>query len=211
MPLSVNCILNGPFAENMYVAVDVATKKGVVIDPGIGAVETWRRYESQGATLEAILLTHAHLDHIFGLRELKDATSVDIWCHPDDEWLIEKYPEICEMYGLPVETQPLPDKNWVHGDTFELGETTFEIRHTPGHSPGSVSLCWPGGCFTGDALFAGSIGRTDFPRSDFATLEKAVREQLYTLPDETVIYPGHMDTSTIGHERATNPFVRPVA
>ena len=208
MSLELGAHVTGPFAENTYVAIDAATRQAAVIDPGEGALAIWEEYADRGE-LTAILLTHAHLDHILGLRELKAAHDVPIWLHEEDVFWVERFQESAAMWmGVRVDPAPPPDRFWKHGDRFELGETTFEIRHTPGHSPGSVSLVWPEGVFTGDALFAGGIGRTDFPRSDFPTLERSIREQLYSLPDELPILPGHGGTSTIGDERKHNTFVR---
>ncbi len=208
MSLEVHGYTTGPFAENTYIAIDTETQLAAVIDPGMGALEIWRKYEEKGITLDKILLTHAHLDHIFGLKDLKEATEKSIWLHSDDDFLIEGYVEMAEVWGIQVEPAPPADYSWEHGDEMGIGNTTFEIRHTPGHSPGSVSLVWDHGVFTGDALFAGGIGRTDFPHSNYHTLERAIQDQLYTLPEHLTIYPGHMGTSTIGAEMKSNPSVR---
>lgn len=209
MPLRVHCHVTGVFAENTYIAIDDATSKAAVIDPGEGALEIWRSHEADGIELESILLTHAHLDHIMGLKDLKDEyPEIPIWLHEEDLFLVESYVSIAAEWGVPVEPAPPPDHFWSDGDRASIGETELDVIHTPGHSPGSVSLRWDEGVFTGDALFAGSIGRTDFPRSSLPVLERSIRERLYTLPEDLVIYPGHMGTSTIGAEMRGNMFVR---
>lgn len=209
MSLQVHKHVTGPFAENTYIVIDQATQLAAVIDPGMGALELWRPHEAAGITLDTILLTHAHLDHIWGLKDLKEATGVPIWLHREELFWVENHVASGIRWGFELEPAPPPDEFWEHGDTKTLGETTFEIIHTPGHSPGSVSLRWQDGVFTGDALFAGSIGRTDFPRSSLDELLGSIREQLYTLPDDLPIHPGHGGTSTIGREKATNRFVTP--
>ncbi len=186
---------------------DDASALGAVVDPGEGALGLWRE-ASAGRTLDKILLTHAHIDHILGLGALKDATGAPIYLHAADRFLVEELESIAALYGLEVEPAPLPDVEWKDGDRVRLGETDLEVIHTPGHSPGSVSLRFSEGVFTGDALFAGSIGRTDLPGGSFEVLERSIKERLYRLPEALVIYPGHMGTSTIGEERRSNPFVR---
>ena len=207
MSLRVHGHVTGAFAENTYVIIDEGAREAAVIDPGEGAAKIWRECEKE-AHLKAILLTHAHLDHILGLKELKEATGVPIYLHREDLFLLEGLVEIATAWGFSAEPAPPPDHFWEDGDVFTLGETKLTVIHTPGHSPGSVSLRWDEGVFTGDALFAGSIGRTDFPRSSQEELLRSIRERLYTLPPELPIYPGHMGTSTIGREMQTNMFVR---
>lgn len=208
MTLQLHGYVTGVFAENTYVIIDEETQKAAVIDPGDGAVDLWRKHEEDGAQIDKILLTHAHLDHIWGLSALKEATSAPIYLHAADDFLIEGFVSMAAAYGFEVTPAPPADVKWNEGDRVDVGNTTLEILHTPGHSPGSVSLVWDGGVFTGDALFAGGIGRTDFPRSSYEELERSIQEKLYTLPDELTFYSGHGQPSTIGHEKKTNPFVR---
>lgn len=166
-------------------------------------------------TPEKLILTHAHIDHIAGVAEVREAfPDLPIVIHPlEASWLND--PELnlsanrSEGWAKPI-TAPGPDETIEHGDTLKLAGEPFEVRHVPGHSPGSIALVHHASqqAIAGDALFRESIGRTDFPTSDPDALFNAIRTQLYTLPDETVIYPGHGPTTTIGHEAAHNPFVR---
>ncbi len=199
----------GAFAENTYVAVDQATRQAAIIDPGEGALDVWRGYAEDGAQLDKILLTHAHVDHILGLGELKEATGAPVHMHREDLFILEHFVESARMWGFEVEPAPPPDHFYEHGDQVSVGATTLEVIATPGHSPGGVCLRWKEGVFTGDTLFAGSIGRTDLPGGSFEALDSSIRQRLYVLPDDLTIHPGHMGDSTIGAEKAHNPFVRP--
>ncbi|MEM7164754.1 MAG: MBL fold metallo-hydrolase [Planctomycetota bacterium] len=209
MSLQLSGYVTGAFAENTYIAIDEETQLAAVIDPGEGALALWRKHEEDGATLDKILLTHAHLDHIWGLSELKEYSGAPIYLHHEDDFLLEGFVSMAAAYGFEVAPAPPADQRWDEGDTVAIGATTLRILHTPGHSPGSVSLVWEDGVFTGDVIMAGGIGRTDFPRSSFTELAHSIREKLYRLPDDLAIYSGHGPPSTIGHEKATNPSIRP--
>lgn len=205
MSLKVQKYVTGPFAENTYIATDPGTSQAAVIDPGEGALDLWKRHEAEGETLQWILLTHAHLDHIWGLRDLKAAyPEIPIWLHRDDLYWVENFVDAAAHWGFDLPPAPMPDEFWEEGDEIKIGEQALRVLHTPGHSPGSVSLIWDEGVFTGDALFAGSVGRTDFPGSSAADLVASVREKLYALPEALPIHPGHMESSTIGHEKRYN-------
>ncbi|MEM7263243.1 MAG: MBL fold metallo-hydrolase [Planctomycetota bacterium] len=208
MPLKVIGEATGPFAENTYVAIDEATGQAAVVDPGQGALDIWRRAEADGAVLERVLLTHAHLDHIWGLRELVEAVEVPVHLHLEDRFWIENYVVSAAQWGFEVEPTVMPTDWWEHGDHVTVGETDFEVRHTPGHAPGHVALCFDGGAFSGDLVMGFGIGRTDFPRCDPAALKRSIREQIYTLPDETVLYPGHYSPARVVDEKTQNQFVR---
>lgn len=206
----------GPFATNSYVVA--AGDRCWIIDPSFGPGPLVRHVQSSGLTPTGILLTHAHVDHIAGVADVRRAFSnAPIRIHElEAEWLGDPLLNLSGLSGMSI-TAPGPDGKLVPGERLWLGEGSdaieFEVRFTPGHSPGSVSLVaerWPGGpiVIAGDALFAGSIGRTDFPGSDHETLLRSIRTQLYTLPEETTVYPGHGPATTIGREKRTNPFVR---
>ena len=203
----------GPgFAENAYLAICGDTGSCVAIDPGRGAGELLRAVESDGLTLEAVYLTHAHLDHVEGVGAVRAAhPDVPIWLHPDDLPLYNGVQRQAAMFGLSAEPQPAPTDEIVPGEPLTFGSCSFQVRFTPGHAPGHVILVAEedGLAFVGDVVFHGSIGRTDLPGGDMQTLMASIREQVLTLPDATTLYPGHGPPTTVGQERSTNPFLVP--
>ena len=208
--MQVRTFTGGGFGENAYLAVCESSGACVAIDPGADAPRLVRAIESEGFDLRAVLLTHAHLDHIEGVGVVRDfAPEVAIWLHPDDLQLYRRLPESAAYFGLQMEAQPEPT-DWLEpGQRFEFGECTFDVRFAPGHAPGHVIFVEAdaGIAFVGDVVFQGSIGRTDLPGGDFQTLMKSIREEVLTLPDETMLYTGHGPATTVGRERAMNPFL----
>ena len=206
---TVVTIPNGQFLENCYLVGDDATGTAAIIDPG----EEWETFlaelERRRWRLEAIWLTHAHLDHIVGVAEIHAATGAPIWLHPGDRALYDTLPQQGLWFGLRLAPPPPPRHALAAGDRLAVAGHCFEVRHTPGHSPGSVSLVGDGVVFSGDALFAGSIGRTDLPGGDYDTLIMSIRRELLSLPDETIVLSGHGPPTTIAAERAGNPFLQP--
>jgi glyoxylase-like metal-dependent hydrolase (beta-lactamase superfamily II) len=156
----------------------------------------------------AIWLTHAHVDHVVGVPRVAAETGAPVWLHPGDRPLYDAVPEQATWFGLANPASlPAPDHALTHGANVKVGTLTFEVRHAPGHSPGSVCLLGPGVALTGDVLFAGSIGRTDLPGGDFETLIASIERELLPLSDDTIVYSGHGPETTIGRERRTNPFL----
>ena len=196
----------GPFQENSYLVVDDTTGKAVLIDPGAEPEALLAMLETSGATLEAIWLTHAHIDHIGGIAAVKRVVDVPIYLHPADRPLYDRGAMQAGFYGLPFEQPPAPDRALAEGDRLELGSLVFHVMHVPGHAPGHVAFVSGDRVLSGDLLFAGSIGRTDLPLCDPAKMEDSL-ERICTLPDSTVVYPGHGPPTSIGAERATNPFL----
>lgn len=201
-------IPNGVFAENCYIIVDEQARECAVVDPGEEAGLILHKVEETGAQPVAIWLTHAHLDHVLGVARVAADTGAPIWLHPDDRPLYDAVPEQAAWFGLaPPGTLPAPHKEMASGQQLRVGNLSFAVRHTPGHSPGSVCLLGPGVALTGDVLFAGSIGRTDLPGGDFETLIASIERELLPLSDDTIVYSGHGPETTIGRERASNPFL----
>ncbi len=188
--------------------VDRAVGDAVLVDPGEEVALFLARLRTERLTLRAIWLTHAHLDHVAGVAGVKDATGVPIWLHAADRPLYDAAPQQARaLLGVELPPLPPPDRTIVPGEPLRVGSVAFEVRHVPGHSPGSVALVGDGIALVGDAVFAGSVGRTDLPGGDTETLLASIRDQLLTLPDDTVLYPGHGPETTVGRERRTNPFL----
>ncbi len=199
-----------PFAQNCSVIWCDRTGKGAVIDPGGDLQRILAQVEEHGVTLEKILLTHAHIDHAGATAELARRFSLPIeGPHRDDGFWIEQLPQQATMFGLEGSESFEPDRWLDQGDTVSVGDVTLQVLHCPGHTPGHVVFFEPEArlAFVGDVLFQGSIGRTDFPRGDYATLIRSIRENLFPLGDEVRFVPGHGPMSTFGQERRTNPFV----
>jgi hydroxyacylglutathione hydrolase len=201
-------IPNGSFVENCYLVVDEAARECAIVDPGEEAGLILHKVGETGARPVAIWITHAHIDHVLGVSRVHAETGAPIYLHPADRPLYDHVPEQAAAFGLaPVLRLPPPEKSWSPGESIRVGALTFDVRHTPGHSPGSVSLVGEGVVFSGDVLFQGSIGRTDLPGGDLETLLGSIERELLVLPDSTIVYSGHGPRTTIGVERGTNPFL----
>ncbi|MCC7198883.1 MAG: MBL fold metallo-hydrolase [Gammaproteobacteria bacterium] len=199
-----------PFQQNCSLIWCDRTMRGAVIDPG-GDLETvLAEAKRHGVTLEKILLTHAHVDHAGATATLARQLSIPIeGPHEGDRFWIDQLPQIARQYGFPPSEVFEPTRWLVQGDSVTVGEVTLEVRHCPGHTPGHVIFFEPEAriAFVGDVLFQGSIGRTDFPGGDYATLIDAIRGRLFPLGDDVRFVPGHGPMSTFGAERRSNPFV----
>ncbi|MGK2906047.1 MAG: MBL fold metallo-hydrolase [Desulfuromonadales bacterium] len=197
----------GPLQVNCFLVACRKTHDALVIDPGDEAKRILHLAKSEGVKISKIVNTHAHFDHIGANQQLVEATGAELMLHAADLPLLQNARNHAKIYGLTVAPSPEPDRLLDQGDSFEVGEHVFRIFHVPGHSPGGICLLSNGHLFVGDVLFAGSIGRTDLPGGDFDALVSGVREHLLSLPDETIVYPGHGPNTTIGQERRMNPFV----
>jgi glyoxylase-like metal-dependent hydrolase (beta-lactamase superfamily II) len=205
--LEIVALPNGQFAENCYLLADRATRQAVMVDPGEEPRLFLAELDTRGWALSAVWLTHGHIDHIMGVAEVKEATGVPVYLHPADRSLYDGLARQGEWMGLALEAPPPPDEELCEGQRLRLGDHEFTVRHTSGHSPGSVSFVGAGIVLGGDVLFNGSIGRTDLPGGDFATLMHSLQAVFLALPDSTIVYSGHGPETTIGVERMTNPFL----
>ena len=206
MNVSVAGLTVGAFQENCYLLTDPASHRCVAIDPGAEGHRIISAIERSGTELEAIWLTHAHLDHIGAVAELKRRWDVPVYLHPLDEPLYKLASRQAALYGLPFEQPEPADRALGEGDVMRLGDFSFDVMHVPGHAPGHVVFHGHGVAFVGDCLFAGSIGRTDLPLANPRDLAASL-DRIITLPPETVVYPGHGPATSIGVERDTNPFL----
>lgn len=214
MPLRASIVPVTPFVQNCSVVWCDATRHGAVIDPGGDLERILDEVKAHDVQLEKILLTHAHIDHAGGAAELARRLSLPIeGPHEDDRFWIEQLPQQAAMFGVSKVDSFEPTRWLEQGDSVTVGEVVLGVRHCPGHTPGHVIFhdLQSNIAFVGDVLFAGSIGRTDFPRGDYDTLIRSIRENLFPLGDEVRFVPGHGPMSTFGEERRSNPFVSDAA
>lgn len=208
----IGSMSGGPFETNAYIIIDNTTKQCAIVDPGYDADKAWGTYiEERGLTLQSILLTHGHIDHVVGVEALHRAyPDAEILIHEDDvpQLASNLNVAVAKNYGLPEYVPVEPTGFLKEGETVKVGETEFEVLFTPGHSPGHVVLLNGNQLIGGDVIFQGSIGRTDLPGAHYATLANSIVEKIMVLPDDTTIYPGHGPATTVGSERQINPFVR---
>lgn len=202
-----------PFHKNGFVVGCEKTRKAVLIDPGDEVDQLLEIVHRQKLSVLRILLTHAHVDHVTGVGAAKQALGVPVYLHRNDNFLYEAAAEQAAFFGFKVEKPPLVDRFYDLAETLPVGDHEVSVHHTPGHCPGGVCLAvGPSGApkldlFVGDTLFAGSIGRTDLPGADHDTLLRSIRQVLFAFADEARVYPGHGPNTTIGRERASNPFL----
>lgn len=198
----------GPLQCNCYIVGDPDTHEAIVIDPGDDADRLAESIAARGLTVTAIVATHAHFDHVVAAERLRALTGAPFYLHADDKPLLAWVQESARMFlGIDLPPPPEVDTEAREGDRLVAGAVGLEVVHTPGHSPGSISLVTDGAVFSGDTLFAGSIGRTDLPGGDTQALLDAVKDKLFRLDADLPVYPGHGPATTLGHEREMNPFV----
>ena len=202
-----------PFMKNGFVLGCEETREGVVIDPGDDVELLLEAVEQHGLSIRYILLTHAHLDHISGVGRAKGALGAPVLLHRDDNFLYEAVVQQGQAFGFEVARQPPVDRFYDGPGPWGFGRYSAWVHHTPGHCPGGVCLAVGRDdsasrtLFVGDTLFAGGIGRTDLPGGSLPTLLRSIRDVLFSFPDDTVVYSGHGEPTTIGREKKTNPFL----
>ncbi len=204
--MNVETLVVGDLFTNCYI-LDPEAKEALVVDPGADARSIVQALREKGFHLRYIVATHAHFDHVCGMKELQDTLGGETLLHRADLPLLESLPAQGTAFGMRTGPIPRIDRFLEEGDQLPLGKGHFRVLHTPGHSPGGISLIGHGMAFVGDALFAGSIGRTDLPGSSYETLLDSIHRKLLTLKENTRIFPGHGEASTIGAEMRTNPFL----
>ncbi len=210
MKAKVTVIPVGPLQMNsvLLTAQGPNGLETILVDPGGDPQKLLRAVQDSGGTLTALLATHGHFDHVEGAAAIQEVYDLPLRCHQGDLPIIENMQEIQRAYGFQPTALPRLGDDLTDGGNISFAGAEISITHVPGHSPGQVMFRLPGYALVGDCLFAGSVGRTDLPGGDFPTLEKSIRESIYTLADETVVVCGHGPDTTVGQEKRHNPFVR---
>jgi hydroxyacylglutathione hydrolase len=200
----------GMLGCNCSVLGDEVSREAIVIDPGDEILKILDIIHRNHLTVKMIVITHAHIDHIGGAEKLRAATGAPVYMHEADKMLSDQLAVQAAWLGMETPKDPGIDTPAREGDIIRAGSIEAHVLHTPGHTPGSISIYLPleNKLIAGDTLFEGSIGRTDLPGGDTAQIGRSIRGKLYTLPEETIVFPGHGGTTSIGHEKKHNPFVR---
>ncbi|RJP59430.1 MAG: MBL fold metallo-hydrolase [Candidatus Auribacter fodinae] len=204
--MKIKKIVCGPLETNCYVLWCEDTMEGIIIDPGSDVSDILSFIDKTGITVKHILLTHGHFDHCCGLQALKQRFAVHITIHKDDIIYVAEAKNHALLYGIRVSEIPLPDRFLEDGDTFYFGKYAITAIATPGHTPGGVCFLAGNHLFSGDTLFQGSVGRTDLPGGNHVRLLESITTRLYTLPLNTIVYPGHGSETSIAEEKNFNPF-----
>lgn len=208
MGMIIETLQLGPIGTNCYIVGDETTRSAAIIDPGDEPRRVLMALEDRRLLADTIIATHAHFDHVGAVRPLVEATRAPfLLFHAEVPVLRVAANRAQTLFGLAIPPPPAPDRLLREGDTVTLGGAPFRVVHTPGHSPGHMCLIGDGVAFVGDVVFQGSIGRTDLPGADHATLLRSIAAHILTLPDTTVLYNGHGPATTVGRERRTNPFL----
>ncbi|MEW5908792.1 MAG: MBL fold metallo-hydrolase [Thermodesulfobacteriota bacterium] len=206
--MNIQMLTVGPIMANCFIVGCDTTKEAAVIDPGDETDKILFALAKTGLNVKFIINTHGHFDHVGGNKKLKEATRADLLIHPLDAPMLKSLSYSASRWGLDADDSPPPDREINDGEIIAFGTIHLEVIHTPGHTPGGVSLYSNGFVFVGDTLFSGSIGRTDFPGGDYGTLISSIQKKLFRLPDHIQVMCGHGPATTIGQEKKYNPFAR---
>jgi hydroxyacylglutathione hydrolase len=197
------------FMTNCFIIWDEETKEGLVLDPGGDAAGILREIKAENIKIIGIVITHAHIDHVGALGAIRDATGAQIMMHKAELPVLKYASKMGGMFGVRIDQPPEPDRLLSEGDVINFGKSSLKVLETPGHSPGGISLIASDGvtCFSGDTLFAQSIGRTDLPGGDYDTLIRGIKTKIIPLGDDVKVYPGHGPATTVATEKRYNPFL----
>ena len=206
--MAIQTFVVGPLQSNSYLVVDERSRQAAVIDPGMESESVLEAVHDEGLRVESVIITHGHFDHVFSSAAFKAETGAQVIMHPDDVPLLLEMPETARFFGFKAPPPPQPDRLVREGDVIKVGDLALRVLETPGHTPGGISLCLDIAGFVGDTLFAGAVVRTDLRGGSLDALLRSIRTKLLTLPDWTVVYPGHGASTSIGAERRDNPFLQ---
>jgi hydroxyacylglutathione hydrolase len=201
-------VVVGAFDTNCYHVYCEQTLECAVVDPGAEPEKIFRAIEQKGLKPKVLINTHGHVDHVGANKDIKEKYDIPLCVHPSDSSMLSNILNSTMGFFLGAKKSPAPDRFIEEGDEINIGTSSLKVIHTPGHSPGSVSLSGDGFLLSGDVLFCGGVGRTDLPGGSWTELEKSIKEKIYSFPDDTFILPGHGPITTVGQEKETNPFVR---
>lgn len=204
--MKLRSVTVGEFQENTYLVIDETTGRAIVVDPGAEPERVVRMIRDAGVPLDAVWLTHAHVDHVGAVAAVKRVWDVPVFLHPADHPTLARAPEAAIEHGIEFEAPPAPDRELAEGNVLTVGGLEFGVMHLPGHAPGHVIFHGNGIILGGDVLFAGSVGRTDLEGSDPSAMAESLA-RLCDLDDDLAVFPGHGPPTTIGRERGTNPWV----
>jgi hydroxyacylglutathione hydrolase len=209
MGFSIRLVIADPlFQSNCYIVGCPDTAEGIVIDPGIRIGDIAAAVKEEGIQVTAVVNTHGHLDHVAGAAEARRIFNAPFLLHEAESVILANLDNSAANFGLPPVEHPQVDRWLTDGEVVKFGKQSLKVLHTPGHTPGGICLLGDGHLFSGDTIFSGSIGRHDFFGGDFETLMNSIMNRILTLPEETVIHPGHGPETTVGREKALNPFLQ---